>query len=236
MTKFGNVAPNICGSSVCNLLHVTIPATTILRWRRGVLGNLWIPGNYYHSPLHKVCTWWQSHTIDEAYFMHWRLLAFVRPTYPSKPTNTETTSLVLNLSTRYHQLQAPAALPHGLKASATTELWVTWTPKPVRILWTQSQSATPAGNRLLYVHLPSTRCECRGSTSNLNTALSTIRLPPPYRWPSRPKRRIFLRITLINEKYLWVSGSHFQERSRRQTNRTTLFNTRRCLNCSKSYF
>jgi hypothetical protein len=32
VTKFCTVVPNMCGSSVWNLLHVTIPAPRILRW------------------------------------------------------------------------------------------------------------------------------------------------------------------------------------------------------------
>ena len=38
--KLCMVAPNICGSSVCNLLHVTVLARRILRWLLDFLGNL----------------------------------------------------------------------------------------------------------------------------------------------------------------------------------------------------
>jgi len=43
--KYSAVLPNICGSSVCNLLGATLLATRILRWLLIFLENLWIPAD-----------------------------------------------------------------------------------------------------------------------------------------------------------------------------------------------
>jgi hypothetical protein len=44
-TKFCTVAPNICGSSVWNFLHVTILVPRILRWLLNFFGNLCSPAD-----------------------------------------------------------------------------------------------------------------------------------------------------------------------------------------------
>ena len=48
--NFVTVAPNICRSSVWNLLHVTLPAPRILWWLLRFLENLWAPPlNLYNN-------------------------------------------------------------------------------------------------------------------------------------------------------------------------------------------
>jgi hypothetical protein len=46
-TKFCRVWPNICGSSVWNMLHITLLAPIILRWLLDVLENLFTPALIY---------------------------------------------------------------------------------------------------------------------------------------------------------------------------------------------
>jgi hypothetical protein len=65
-TKFCTVAPNICGSSVSNLLHVTLLAPWIFRWR------LIFCGSSVSNLLHV--------TLLAPWILRWRLI-FVGPQY-----------------------------------------------------------------------------------------------------------------------------------------------------------